>query len=173
MDISEQKDKEKILEYQATHDNLTGLPNRLLLTDRIERAITKTESDVYYTCSMDPQVVEQKPGKCPICKMDLTPVKKSNGTKKDEIQLSEQQIQLGNIQTDTIRTGTIGDRLVLTASLNFDQMKTSSVSSRVMGRIEKLYLVTMMMSLTSKRSLMKIKMMSLMSIPMLRLMSKM
>lgn len=98
-----------------------------------------TESDVYYTCSMDPQVVEQKPGKCPICKMDLTAVKKSNGEKKDEIQLSDQQIQLGNIKTDTIRNGTIGDQLVLTASLNFDQMKTSSVSSRVMGRIEKLY----------------------------------
>lgn len=98
-----------------------------------------TESDVYYTCSMDPQVIEHKPGKCPICKMDLTPVKKSNGEKKDEIQLSDQQIQLGNIQTDTIRSGTIGDQLVLTASLNFDQMKTSSVSSRVMGRVEKLY----------------------------------
>lgn len=98
-----------------------------------------TESDVYYTCSMDPQVIEHKPGKCPICKMDLTPVKKSNGEKKDEIQLSEQQIQLGNIQTDTIRSGTIGDQLVLTASLNFNQMKTSSVSSRVMGRVEKLY----------------------------------
>lgn len=97
------------------------------------------ESDVYYTCSMDPQVIEHKPGKCPICKMDLTPVKKSNGEKKDEIQLSEQQIQLGNIQTDTIRSGTIGDQLVLTASLNFDQMKTSSVSSRVMGRVENLY----------------------------------
>lgn len=40
-DIGEQKDKEKILEYQATHDNLTGLPNRLLLLDRIEHAITK------------------------------------------------------------------------------------------------------------------------------------
>jgi Cu(I)/Ag(I) efflux system membrane fusion protein len=99
------------------------------------KAITQAESDVYYTCSMDPQVVEQKPGKCPICKMDLTPVKKSNGNEKDEIQLSEQQIQLGNIQTDTIRNGTIGDQLVLTASLNFDQMKTSSVSSRVMGRV--------------------------------------
>lgn len=41
IDISEQKDKEKVLEYQATHDNLTGLPNRLLLLDRIEHAITK------------------------------------------------------------------------------------------------------------------------------------
>ncbi len=107
------------------------------------KSTKQTESDVYYTCSMDPQVVEQKPGKCPICKMDLTAVKKRTGEKKDELQLSDQQIQLGNIQTDTIRTGTIGDRLVLTASLNFDQMKTSSVSSRVMGRIEKLYFKNM------------------------------
>ena len=43
IDISEQIDKQKVLEYQATHDNLTGLPNRLLLMDRIERAITKVE----------------------------------------------------------------------------------------------------------------------------------
>lgn len=97
------------------------------------------DSDTYYTCSMDPQVVEHKPEKCPICKMELTPVKKSNGEKKDELQLSDQQIQLGNIRTDTIRNGTIGDQLVLTATLNFDQTKTSSVSSRVMGRVEKLY----------------------------------
>ena len=97
------------------------------------------DPDIYYTCSMDPQVVEYKPGKCPICKMDLTPVKKKNGESKDELQLSDQQIQLGNIRTDTIQKGTIGDQMVLTATLNFDQMKTSSVSSRVMGRVEKLY----------------------------------
>ena len=101
------------------------------------------DPDTYYTCSMDPQVVEYKPGKCPICHMELTAVKKSNSENKDEIRLSEQQIQLGNIQTDTIRTGTIGDQLVLTATLNFDQMKITSVSSRVMGRIEKLYFKNM------------------------------
>lgn len=96
-------------------------------------------TDVYYTCSMDPQVREHKPGKCPICKMELTPVKKVNGEDKDGIELSAQQIQLGNIHSDTIRNGSIGDRLVLTATLNFDQMKASSVSARIMGRVEKLY----------------------------------
>lgn len=95
--------------------------------------------DVYYTCSMDPQVVESKPGKCPICKMDLTPVKKNSGDTKGEIELSEQQVKLGNIHADTIRNGRIGDQMVLTATLNFDQMNASSMSSRVMGRIEKLY----------------------------------
>lgn len=97
------------------------------------------ETGIYYTCSMDPQVVEYKPGKCPICHMDLTAVKKKNGEKKDEIELSEQQIQLGNIHTDTILNGNIGDQLILTATLNFNQMKASAISSRLMGRIEKLY----------------------------------
>ncbi len=96
-------------------------------------------ADVYYTCSMDPQVREHKPGKCPICKMQLTPVKNVNGEDKDGIELSGQQIQLGNIHSDTIRNGSIGDRLVLTATLNFNQMKASSVSARIMGRVEKLY----------------------------------
>ncbi len=117
---------------------LVSMALLVFLSCKNKKEILK-DPDIYYTCSMDPQVVEHKPGKCPICKMELTPVKKKNGENKDELQLSEQQIQLGNIQTDTIRNGTIGDQLVLTAILNFDQMKASSVSSRVMGRVEKLY----------------------------------
>ncbi len=111
----------------------------VLISCENKKDSSKNVSDVYYTCSMDPQVVEFKPGKCPICKMDLTPVKKNTSERKDELQLSEQQIQLGNITTDTIKNGTIGDQMVLTATINFDQMKTSSISSRVMGRIERLY----------------------------------
>jgi len=110
----------------------------LLLSCKGKKEALK-DPDTYYTCSMDPQVVAYKPGKCPICHMELTQVKTTNGDKKNEIKLSGQQIELGNIMTDTIRTGTIGDQLVLTATLNFDQMNSSSVSSRVMGRIEKLY----------------------------------
>ena len=100
---------------------------------------TPKDPDIYYTCSMDPQVVEYKPGKCPICKMELTQVRKSKSTNPYEIQLSENQIKLGNVQLDTINTGSIGDKMYLTATLNFDLYKSTSVSSRVMGRIEKLY----------------------------------
>ena len=111
----------------------------LLISCNTKNHKEHVDTDIYYTCSMDPQVVELRPGKCPICKMPLTPVKKSNNGNKDEIQLSEQQVQLGNIKVDTIRSGMIGDQMILTAILNTDQMKTTSVGARVMGRIDKLY----------------------------------
>ncbi len=95
-------------------------------------------SDVYYSCSMHPQVMESKPGNCPICGMPLTAVKKSK-VEADELELSDQQIQLGNINVDTIRAENIGSQTVLTAVLNFDETKTSAISSRVMGRVERLY----------------------------------
>ncbi|WP_445371200.1 putative bifunctional diguanylate cyclase/phosphodiesterase [Methylomonas sp. HW2-6] len=38
-DISERKYYEQQIEYQATHDTLTGLPNRTVLSDRLQQAI--------------------------------------------------------------------------------------------------------------------------------------
>lgn len=95
--------------------------------------------NVFYTCSMHPQVMEPHPGKCPICGMNLIQVQKSNTSNTDELQLSEQQIQLGNIVVDTVGKGVIGNETVLNATLNYDQQKLTSVSSRVMGRVDKLY----------------------------------
>jgi membrane fusion protein, copper/silver efflux system len=117
---------------------ITGLM-LLIVSCNNEKHEDHTKSDLYYTCSMDPQVIENKPGKCPICKMPLTPVKKSTNGNKDEIQLSDQQIQLGNILLDTIRDATIGGHMVFTATINADQQKATSVSARVMGRIDRLY----------------------------------
>jgi Cu(I)/Ag(I) efflux system membrane fusion protein len=100
----------------------------------------KADPDVYYTCSMDPQVVESKPGKCPICHMELTAVRKSQQQNKDEIKLSPEQIELGNIHVDTIHpASSIGNEVVLTGTVNFDQSALNAVSTRVSGRIEKLY----------------------------------
>jgi Cu(I)/Ag(I) efflux system membrane fusion protein len=100
---------------------------------------TTKNSGMLYTCSMDPQIMENEPGKCPICQMELTPIKKNTDTNTDEIQLSEQQIQLGNIHTDTMRIGNIADQMILNATLSIDETKTNVVSARLSGRIDKLY----------------------------------
>lgn len=45
VDITERKQYEAELEHQASHDSLTGLPNRSLLRDRIDQAIAKAQRD--------------------------------------------------------------------------------------------------------------------------------
>ncbi|MEJ7823673.1 MAG: efflux RND transporter periplasmic adaptor subunit [Chitinophagaceae bacterium] len=104
-----------------------------------QKKTVTTDTGTFHTCSMHPQIMEPKPGKCPICSMNLIPVQKNDMAETDEIKLSDQQIQLGNIQVDTIGKGIIGNETVLNATLNFDQQKLISVSSRVMGRVDKLY----------------------------------
>lgn len=47
-DITERKQLEEQLLYQATHDNLTRLPNRVLLLDRIEQAIANAKRASMY-----------------------------------------------------------------------------------------------------------------------------
>src|SRR4051794_26394733 len=42
-DVSERKDAETRLAYQALHNSLTGLPNRALFLDRLEHALQRTE----------------------------------------------------------------------------------------------------------------------------------
>ena len=103
---------------------------------------TTVNKDEYYTCSMHPQIMQDKPGTCPICHMDLIVVKKTN-TAADEILLNDEQIRLGNIQTDTIRNGMIGDKMILTATLNTDETKVNSINARIMGRIDRLYFKNM------------------------------
>ena len=102
-------------------------------------AVATKDPDVYYTCSMHPQVMEEHPGNCPICGMKMIEAKKSQSQKAGEVQLSNVQIQLGNIQVDTIRDGSIGNDMVLTATLNFNQRNITAISARITGRVDKLY----------------------------------
>jgi len=99
----------------------------------------QVDTSLYYTCSMHPQVMQGKEGKCPICGMDLIAVSKSSTNIVDEIKLTDQQIQLGGIQVDTISKSSISEKTVLTGTLNFDQMNAVSLNARVSGRVEHLY----------------------------------
>ena len=51
----------------------------------------------------------------------------------DGIMLSDQQVQLGNIQVDTIGKGKIGNSTVLNATLTLDETKSMAISSRIAG----------------------------------------
>jgi Cu(I)/Ag(I) efflux system membrane fusion protein len=95
----------------------------------------------YYTCSMDPQIKVDKPGKCPICKMDLTPMKKDNSA-SNEITLSEQQIKLGNITTQNIAESKNSVAENYTGVLTINQEEIKTVSARASGRLEKVYFKT-------------------------------
>jgi Cu(I)/Ag(I) efflux system membrane fusion protein len=88
---------------------------------------------------MHPQIMQDAPGDCPICGMKLIKVEKKKSSNDESIMLSDQQIQLGNIRVDTVGKGTIGDETILTATLNIDETKTTTVSARIAGRIERLY----------------------------------
>src|SRR5512147_1723747 len=91
----------------------------------------------YFTCSMDPQVIENKAGNCPICHMKLIKVKRNN-LKAGQIKLSVQQIKLGNITYDTLRLHELAKEITLTGKVMVDQNFSDAISARVQGRIEKL-----------------------------------
>ncbi|MDX2135784.1 MAG: efflux RND transporter periplasmic adaptor subunit [Saprospiraceae bacterium] len=95
--------------------------------------------NVYYTCSMDPQVMEKRPGTCPICKMDLTRIEIDPNQKQGEVKLSDEQIRLANIQTDTARLHPLGEEITLSATLKENQNFVNVVSARISGRIERLF----------------------------------
>ncbi len=100
----------------------------------------KTPDNVFYTCSMDPQVMEKKPGKCPICKMELTKVIIDKNDKQNSLKLSDEQIELANIKTIIVTESTIASEKVLNGELVVNENKRFKISSRIAGRIEHLYI---------------------------------
>ena len=90
-----------------------------------------------YTCPMHPQIVQNKPGTCPICGMDLVPFDKNNT--EDFLTLGTSQQALANITTLTVGAGTLSGSTRLNGRLVTNPEATTYVSSRVAGRIDVLY----------------------------------
>lgn len=91
-----------------------------------------------YTCSMHPQVIQDKPGTCPICGMTLVRIVNDGGSPNGVI-LNEDQMKLANITTAVARTGSVGETVVVNGTLMRDEEKSEVIGSRADGRIEKLF----------------------------------
>ena len=92
-----------------------------------------------YTCPMHPQVIQHKPGTCPICAMDLVKMTKSEAGIND-LMLTDSQIKLANITTQEVSMKPVGQTLVINARLTENEDLTEVISSRSAGRIEKLFI---------------------------------
>jgi Cu(I)/Ag(I) efflux system membrane fusion protein len=105
---------------------------------------SKVEANTKYTCSMHPQIIEDKPGSCPICGMDLV-IKHSQALKMDvDTSLSNvikatNETVLSNINTLKVDEDIIADTLLLNGKVVYDTNNLKTISSRVSGRIEKLF----------------------------------
>jgi Cu(I)/Ag(I) efflux system membrane fusion protein len=90
-----------------------------------------------YTCPMHPEILATSPGICPICGMDLVLVGASSND--GSITLNERQIKLANITTTLARMENIGESIPLSGQVVIDEEHVTIISSRVSGRIEKLF----------------------------------
>lgn len=90
-----------------------------------------------YTCSMHPQIIQDKPGTCPICGMDLVPFEKNAAD--PGLTLDQNQIALANITTAVLGSGSFNTYKQLNGRLAVNPEKTEFVSSRTAGRLEHLY----------------------------------
>jgi len=106
-----------------------------------QQKIVKEQTSAYYTCSMHPQVHEEHPGNCPVCGMKLIKVELTGNDAmgNNKIMLTAAQIQLGGIQTDSVRDENTGLQKTLTGTVTTDENKTEELSARVAGRLERLF----------------------------------
>lgn len=95
-----------------------------------------------WTCSMHPQIRMDKPGKCPLCAMDLIPLTTTGSgdaaIDPDAIQLSAEAVALANVQTTVVSRQNPVKDIRLYGTIQVDERLSQSQTSHVNGRIEKL-----------------------------------
>lgn len=103
-----------------------------------------------YTCGMHPNVIQEGPGTCPICGMDLTPVKKSTTggttggrgaakTAKGLINIDPVVVQNMGLRVTRVRRGDLHQKVRTIGEVVVAEDLVSVVNLKFSGWIEKLY----------------------------------
>ena len=104
------------------------------------------DSGTYYTCPMHPTVKSNSPGSCPVCNMSLIKVEGQNNEHAQQegnfITIEKQQQQLAGIKTDTVKFQNIFSSSTILGTVAIDEEQVTTISSRVKGRLDKLYIKT-------------------------------
>ncbi len=130
---------------------------------------------VKYICPMHPNVTSDKEGICPICQMDLVPEnspeakeyaedehshehsspENSSHTEHTlgELAITGQSRVLADVQTATVQSEAIHRTVNVVGTLDFAEQNRRSITARVSGRIEKLYVNQSGMSIRKGQAL--------------------
>ncbi len=103
----------------------------------------ETEETTTWTCSMHPQIKQDKPGDCPICGMDLIPLSSMDSEGDDfdpnEIMMTESAAKLADVQTKKVIKGNPEKMIYMQGKVAVDERNMAELTARFGGRIEKLY----------------------------------
>ncbi|MEE4197176.1 MAG: efflux RND transporter periplasmic adaptor subunit [Bacteroidales bacterium] len=103
----------------------------------------ESEESTTWTCSMHPQIKQDKPGDCPICGMDLIPLESMDSGDEDfdpnEVMMTESAAKLADIQTTKVVQGNPVKEIYLQGKVVADERNMAELTARFGGRIEMLY----------------------------------
>ena len=110
-------------------------------TDHSDHGAAETENSVW-TCSMHPQIQMPTPGQCPICGMDLIPLKSSSGGDEGPrtLTLSPGAQKIAEIQTTAVVRQSVETSLRMVGKLEADETRVREIAAWVSGRIDRLYI---------------------------------
>ncbi len=91
-----------------------------------------------WTCSMHPQIRRNEPGSCPICGMDLVPVKKSVGGVRT-ISISPDVLKLMNVQTVPVVHKYVTADVRMVGKVEYDETRLAHITAWVAGRLDRLF----------------------------------
>ncbi len=98
------------------------------------------QGQTWWTCSMHHQIRQPKPGKCPICFMDLIPVSPAEAdVGPRELSFSEDAIKLMEIQTVPVERKLVTAEIRMVGKIDYDETRVKNITAWVPGRIDRLY----------------------------------
>lgn len=99
---------------------------------------------LFYQSAMHPWIKSDKPGRCTICGMELTPVYEGDTGfdatgGEDVVPLSQSMIQVMNVETVEAKVQQVAKTLRVAGTIEENQSRHRVLSAYIPGRIQKLY----------------------------------
>jgi len=119
---------------------MTGKASPEKKTPSVAAGKERTQTQIW-TCSMHPQIRKTKPGKCPICHMDLVPLKAAGGEQEGlrRFVTTKAAAALMDIQTAPVERRFVTAEIRMVGKVTYDETRLAYITAWVPGRLDRLF----------------------------------